>query len=158
MKKTMFVTSLLLVVGAGWAAPAQAATGVIQMGMAVLQPPTVYVGKNVNINVKTYAGVRCKVNNGTLVTNPRSGWLAFPRSFPTAGVHKVTVWCTAGTITGSIVKYVTVKRQYVPPTPTSVYYANCDAVRAAGAAPLYSWESGYRAALDRDSDGVACEV
>ncbi|MDP3441696.1 MAG: excalibur calcium-binding domain-containing protein, partial [Ignavibacteria bacterium] len=39
----------------------------------------------------------------------------------------------------------------------SVYYKNCDAVRAAGADPLYSGQPGYRSKLDRDSDGVACE-
>ena len=43
------------------------------------------------------------------------------------------------------------------PTPTTVYYANCTAARAAGAAPLHRDEPGYRAALDRDGDGVACE-
>lgn len=36
-------------------------------------------------------------------------------------------------------------------------YANCAAVRAAGKAPLYRWETGYRLALDSDRDGVACE-
>jgi hypothetical protein len=41
--------------------------------------------------------------------------------------------------------------------PASVYYANCDAARAAGAAPLYVGEPGYRSGLDRDGDGVACE-
>ncbi len=41
--------------------------------------------------------------------------------------------------------------------PTSVYYANCAAVRAAGAAPLYEGDPGYRSQLDRDHDGVACE-
>ncbi len=39
----------------------------------------------------------------------------------------------------------------------SVYYANCDAARAAGAAPLYRGDPGYRSGLDRDNDGVACE-
>lgn len=39
----------------------------------------------------------------------------------------------------------------------SVYYPNCDAARAAGAAPIYAGQPGYRAALDRDGDGVACE-
>lgn len=39
----------------------------------------------------------------------------------------------------------------------SVYYPNCTAARAAGAAPLYIGEPGYRSALDRDKDGVACE-
>ncbi|MFE5633994.1 excalibur calcium-binding domain-containing protein [Streptomyces sp. NPDC056543] len=41
-------------------------------------------------------------------------------------------------------------------TTESVYYTNCDAVRAAGAAPLRVGEPGYRAGLDGDGDGVAC--
>ncbi|PSL55672.1 excalibur calcium-binding domain-containing protein [Saccharothrix carnea] len=44
-----------------------------------------------------------------------------------------------------------------PAPPASAYYANCDAARAAGAAPLYAGQPGYRPALDRDKDGVACE-
>lgn len=36
-------------------------------------------------------------------------------------------------------------------------YPNCAAARAAGAAPLRRGQAGYRPALDRDSDGVACE-
>lgn len=42
------------------------------------------------------------------------------------------------------------------PEPTEVYYANCDAVRAAGAAPIRSGDPGYRRGLDRDSDGQGC--
>ncbi|WP_197417126.1 MULTISPECIES: excalibur calcium-binding domain-containing protein [unclassified Sphingomonas] len=38
-----------------------------------------------------------------------------------------------------------------------IYYPNCGAARAAGAAPLKRGERGYRAGLDRDGDGVACE-
>ena len=41
--------------------------------------------------------------------------------------------------------------------PSEIYYANCAAAKAAGAAPLYAGEPGYRTALDRDKDGVACE-
>lgn len=44
------------------------------------------------------------------------------------------------------------------PTTASVFYANCDAVRAAGKAPLYRGQPGYRSALDRDNDGIACDV
>jgi hypothetical protein len=51
-----------------------------------------------------------------------------------------------------------------PPTPSttaaggsSVYYPNCTAARAAGAAPIYRGQPGYRLGLDRDGDGVACE-
>lgn len=48
---------------------------------------------------------------------------------------------------------------YVPPATQSsgVYYRNCDAVRAAGKAPLYRGQPGYSAKLDRDKDGIACE-
>lgn len=43
------------------------------------------------------------------------------------------------------------------PAPSSVSYPNCAAVRAAGKAPLLRGQPGYRAGLDRDGDGVACE-
>lgn len=44
-----------------------------------------------------------------------------------------------------------------PAAPAAVYYANCTAAKAAGAAPIYAGQAGYRPALDRDSDGMACE-
>lgn len=44
-----------------------------------------------------------------------------------------------------------------PPAPSNVYYPNCAAARAAGAAPIYRGQPGYRPGLDRDGDGVACE-
>ena len=46
---------------------------------------------------------------------------------------------------------------YPPPRNDEPYYANCTAARAAGAAPLRRGQPGYRAAMDRDEDGVACE-
>ena len=47
--------------------------------------------------------------------------------------------------------------QAPPPPAAGVYYPNCSAVRAAGKAPLHIGQPGYRAGLDRDGDGVACE-
>lgn len=52
-----------------------------------------------------------------------------------------------------------------PPAPAEpalpggdVYYENCAAARAAGAAPIYIGQPGYRAGLDRGGEeGVACE-
>lgn len=45
-----------------------------------------------------------------------------------------------------------------PVTPKrSTYYENCDAVRAAGAAPIHRGDPGYARHLDRDGDGVGCE-
>lgn len=46
-------------------------------------------------------------------------------------------------------------REHSP--PAGAYYPNCDAARAAGVAPLYADEPGYREAMDGDGDGVACE-
>lgn len=42
-------------------------------------------------------------------------------------------------------------------TTATVFYADCDAARAAGVAPLAASAPGYRAGLDSDSDGTACE-
>lgn len=58
-------------------------------------------------------------------------------------------------------------RRYDPPPPYespstfsgdgSVYYANCAAARAAGAAPVRRGDPGYAPKLDRDGDGIGCE-
>ncbi len=45
----------------------------------------------------------------------------------------------------------------LPPAHAEVYYQNCAAARAAGAAPLHRGDPGYSTKLDRDGDGVACE-
>ncbi|WP_255186363.1 excalibur calcium-binding domain-containing protein [Janibacter sp. CX7] len=42
--------------------------------------------------------------------------------------------------------------------PVQDAYENCDAVRAAGAAPIYRGQPGFGDHLDRDGDGVACET
>lgn len=52
------------------------------------------------------------------------------------------------------------KRPKPKPTteePAEVFYKNCAAVRAAGAAPIHRGEPGYASHLDRDGDGVGCE-
>jgi hypothetical protein len=49
-------------------------------------------------------------------------------------------------------------RQTQEPKPDrNVYYKNCDAVRAAGAAPIHRADPGCARHLDRDGDGVGCE-
>jgi hypothetical protein len=37
------------------------------------------------------------------------------------------------------------------------YWAGCDDARAAGSAPIYADEPGYRSDMDGDNDGIACE-
>jgi hypothetical protein len=44
-----------------------------------------------------------------------------------------------------------------PATGGTVYYKDCAEARAAGAAPIHRGDPGYRAGLDRDGDGIACE-
>ncbi|MFD6565490.1 excalibur calcium-binding domain-containing protein [Micromonospora profundi] len=44
-----------------------------------------------------------------------------------------------------------------PAPDGNVFYANCDAVRAAGKAPIRKGDPGYSRKLDRDGDGVGCE-
>lgn len=39
----------------------------------------------------------------------------------------------------------------------TVYYKNCTAARAAGAAPVRRGDPGYASHLDRDNDGIGCE-
>jgi hypothetical protein len=41
--------------------------------------------------------------------------------------------------------------------PAGAYYSGCNAARAAGVAPLYAGEPGYRPEMDGDGDGIACE-
>lgn len=43
------------------------------------------------------------------------------------------------------------------PAPAGAYYANCTEAKAAGVAPIYQGQPGYRGALDRDKDGIACD-
>lgn len=43
------------------------------------------------------------------------------------------------------------------PATESVFYKNCDAARAAGAAPVHAGEPGYASHLDRDGDGIGCD-
>ncbi|WP_270451720.1 GmrSD restriction endonuclease domain-containing protein [Kocuria marina] len=46
----------------------------------------------------------------------------------------------------------------VAPGGDDIYYENCAAARAAGAAPIYRGEPGYRPGLDKGGEeGVACE-
>ncbi|MDO5061106.1 MAG: excalibur calcium-binding domain-containing protein, partial [Actinomycetaceae bacterium] len=50
-----------------------------------------------------------------------------------------------------------VQQQQQQQAPATGYYANCAQAKAAGVAPLRRGQPGYRPALDRDGDGIACE-
>lgn len=44
-----------------------------------------------------------------------------------------------------------------PDRSGEAYYSGCNAARAAGVAPIYRGQPGYRPEMDGDSDGIACE-
>jgi hypothetical protein len=65
---------------------------------------------------------------------------------------------TAARTTTSAPRTTTSAPRTTAPAPAAdAYYANCTAARAAGVAPLHRGDPGYRSALDRDGDGIACE-
>lgn len=41
--------------------------------------------------------------------------------------------------------------------PPGYTYSGCDEVRAAGVAPLHSYERGFSERMDGDGDGIGCE-
>ncbi|WP_432564965.1 excalibur calcium-binding domain-containing protein [Kineococcus sp. SYSU DK003] len=109
-------------------------------------------------------GAHALCNGPILDAYGTTGWEGGSLGYPTSEEHAIAggrrvdfqrgfVEWSAGTgarVNGSIAA--------VPTTPApGVHYANCDAARAAGAAPVHRGEPGYRAALDRDGDGIACE-
>ena len=49
------------------------------------------------------------------------------------------------------------KKSESAPEPQKEFYANCKEAKAAGAAPMYKGDPGYRPELDRDGDGSACD-
>ena len=90
---------------------------------------------------------------------------AEPASTPTARTEAAdttaNLW-TSGSAAAAAEWSVDDPEPVAEPEPHSepaadVYYQNCAAVRAAGAAPLNEGEPGYAPKLDRDRDGVACE-
>ncbi len=85
----------------------------------------------------------------------------------TATVTQVTITTVSSTTTVTeslpaviVTETVTVEPATAPaaaPAPEDVYFANCSEARAAGTAPIYVGELGYRSKMDRDGDGLACE-
>ena len=96
------------------------------------------------------------------------GWSAWSRPAPKPRHYKATMlipadapesasdkeWAARATDDGPIYAQGA-------PDPTlveqSVTYSGCNEVRAAGKAPLYAGQPGYRSNMDGDGDGVACE-
>lgn len=99
-------------------------------------------------------------NKYVIVEQESAGWSKLDRPAP--------CWVKSAYLQSSPVSEPAPKSRSAPesrPSPQrfgfagggGVYYRNCSAARAAGAAPVYAGEPGYAPHLDRDGDGVGCE-
>jgi len=141
------------------AGPAPRITGTAKVGYTLTANPGTWSPSPVTLRYQWYRS-KVAIVGATKATYP----LAAADAGATITVKVIASksgYTTAGVTSPATLR---IASRYVPPAPAPyeppapvTYYANCDAVRAAGAAPLYASQPGYRAALDRDRDGIACE-
>lgn len=164
-----------------WATPAIATLpALVAFGIMSPSPEPVQAAQSSNFAAPAIADVSTST---PVTTTPRTTTPRPSTTTPTTTVapapETVTVYEAAPTTTAPFVPapepvyvaepepvYVAEPEPvYVPPAPLAavpdassyVSYANCSAVRAAGAAPIYAGDPGYSSKLDRDGDGVGCE-
>lgn len=121
------------------------------------------------------AGIKAKVSKGVSLTvratsapaslvshkptpSPSPTPSSSPSSIPTPSPEPTTAEPTPEPTVDAPVEEPTPEPTAQPePAPQQAYYSSCREAKAAGAAPLYRGDPGYRSGLDRDGDGVACE-
>jgi uncharacterized protein YraI len=154
---TMNRSTLSIVLVAGLAA-ALFAGSPPAAAQAAEQPATVKTEGNLRAAPTTTAPIRAVLPAGTAVTV-----MCWARGEPTYGSDKYgSMWLyltRGGWMHSFLVTPVDVKPcgEGVIAEDGQWMYKNCDAARAAGAAPVYRHELGYGPHLDRDNDGVGCE-
>jgi len=92
-----------------------------------------------------------KSSGGVLVSVALLGAAAVTSWFSASPEQKATALTAAsavGVATGLV-------RERAP--QEGDYWRGCDDARAAGTAPIYRGEPGYREGMDGDGDGIACE-
>lgn len=96
------------------------------------------------------SGVRSIVDNGAY-RRIAAGFLGLTLGFA------VTDFAMDRHSAASPARFAAISETHTAIDEPDVYFPNCGAARAAGAAPLRHGRPGYDGHLDRDSDGVACE-
>lgn len=129
---------LLMVCGLAVASTSLAATFLTISNVTLRERPAVTARKLAVIPAGTQLTMACIASWCRTTYKGKSGYVA-------------KAYAKALTPTTSLVAPAT------PAQQSEVYYANCTAARAAGAAPIYAGQPGYRPKLDRDGDGIACE-
>lgn len=100
---------------------------------------------------------------GLMTNKPKRSPVPIPSSTATPFIHPTTIETSKISVSKPTAAPKTSTTKPVVKTTTTtkttevVYYSNCTEVKAAGKAPLYRGQPGYREGLDRDHDGVACE-
>jgi hypothetical protein len=149
--------------------PVKLVAGWLAGGVAFLLIVAAIGGSGSSNAASSVPGPRVTTTVTTAVPGP-TVTVAGPTATRTVTVPGPTATITAVpprvTVTAKVPRATTAHTGPVPsvqsttttePGKTSVSYANCSEVRAAGKAPLYEGQPGYAAHLDRDHDGVACE-
>lgn len=85
-------------------------------------------------------------------TPPRAGIMALPASPDEQPAELDRQWAARTTE-----QPAPAAAEFAASAEASVHYPGCNAVRAAGKAPLHSGDPGYRVEMDGDGDGIACE-
>jgi cell envelope opacity-associated protein A len=150
------VAALAVVVGCSTATPAGSSSPqVVDRTVAVTATKTAV--KTVTTSAKAQALVKAPAARTVTATKTVPATVRSTKTVERRSTTTKTVTRQAATVTVTVDQPSTVAQGFVDTGATNVYYANCTAARAAGAAPIYRGEPGYRSALDRDDDGIACE-
>ena len=117
------------------------------------------VSKTVSLTVRaTPAPASLVSHKPTPSTSPSPTPSSSPSTTPTPSPEPMTAEPTPEPTVDTPVEEPTPEPPAQPePAPQQAYYSSCREAKAAGAAPLYRGDPGYRSGLDRDGDGVACE-
>lgn len=117
------------------------------------------VSKGVSLTVRaTSAPASLVSHKPTPSASPSPTPSSSPSSSPTPSPEPTTAEPTPEPTVDAPVEEPTPEPPAQPePAPQQAYYSSCREAKAAGAAPLYRGDPGYRSGLDRDGDGVACE-
>ena len=115
-----------------------------------------------------HVGYRCRYVSRQIQVKARYGLWVVPAEHD--AMARVLAGCGATSATPAAVPPPATPAATTPAAATTAaqapasasagdpYYKNCAAARAAGAAPLYRGQPGYREQMDGDGDGIACET
>jgi hypothetical protein len=142
---------------------------VLAAALFLVWPSTAKAVQDETATIKTEANLRTRpdtTSTSTIKTvlpkGTTVGVVCWTEGEPTYGTDKFgSMWLFVSEMNrGGWVHSMLVSPVDVPPCAEGsiILFDNCDEARDAGAAPIHVGSPGYGLHLDRDRDGVACEV